>query len=297
MSTGPPSDPIFHLSTVTNGELAAWVWREDLKEIRPTLVFAHATSFHGRVWDAIIERLPQNHAVALDLRGHGESSGGPIDHWNTISADIADQLDDLNLSGCIGIGHSLGGHAILQCAADRPELFAGLVLFDPVIAAPEYYALQDAEADEAMARVATRRQKHFRNIEEMIARYSDREPFSLLEESTFQVYCRFGLKDAPDVGGMQLSCSPESEAAVYRSSRSNGAILNAAASVDVPVALVRAKPGAFSDFMASATWPGLAKTMRQAIDIERPDMSHFHPLEDPDDAAQIIREFENRLSQ
>ena len=36
---------------------------------------------------------------------------------------------------------------------------------------------------------------------------------------------------------------------------------------------------------------GLAGILPQGTDLHRPDMTHFHPFQDPADAARIIREF------
>jgi hypothetical protein len=81
------------------------------------------------------------------------------------------------------------------------------------------------------------------------------------------------------------------EASVYASSRSNGAILEAARTVDIPVLVVRAQMTTLNDFKSSPTWPELAKVLPQGTDLYRPDRTHFHPFEDPADAARIIAGF------
>ena len=45
--------------------------------------------------------------------------------------------ESLGLSGAIGVGHSMGGHAVTLATALQPPAFSALVLFDPVIRAPE----------------------------------------------------------------------------------------------------------------------------------------------------------------
>ena len=74
------------------------------------------------------------------------------------------------------------------------------------------------------------------------------------------------------------------------SSLSGEPALEAARGLQVPTTVVRAMQTGTRDFKGSPTWPRLAESMPGGIDMNRPDMTHFHPFQDPDDAARIIRE-------
>ncbi len=255
------------------------------------LVFAHATGFHGRVWDAIIEQLPAHRAHALDMRGHGGSGGGPVADWRVLASDVAELLAAEGIASAVGIGHSMGAHALLQVAADHPGVFARLVLFDPVILAPEFYAPGEPLYTAENPHPAIRRKRDFASPEAMMERFRDRDPYSLFDARVFEDYCRFGLVPTASGEGMELACSPEDEASVYASSRSNPGIIEAAKRVDIPVLVVRALYTTLNDFKSSPTWPELASILPQGQDLHRPDMTHFHPFQDPADAARIIAEF------
>lgn len=255
------------------------------------LVFAHATGFHGRVWDAIIERLSDHPAYAIDLRGHGQSGGGPIADWRVMASDVAEYLAQAHIHGAVGIGHSMGAHTLLQVAADHPDAFSRLVLFDPVILAPEFYAPGQPLFTEDNPHPAIRRKRDFASVEAMMERFASRDPYCLFDPRVFADYCRYGLVPAPAGEGFELACSPEVEASVYASSRSNGAILAAAKTVTIPVLVVRAQHTDLTDFKSSPTWPELASILPQGTDLHRPDHTHFHPFEDPADAARIIAEW------
>ena len=257
----------------------------------PPLVFAHATGFHGRVFDAIIETFPDHPAYAIDLRGHGQSSGGPIADWRLVADDVAGFLGQKGITGAIGIGHSMGAHTLLQVAADHPDIFTRLVLFDPVILAPEYYTADETLYTADNPHPAIRRKRGFPSADAMIERFANRDPYNLFDPRVFEDYCRHGLVPAPSGEGLELACAPEVEASVYASSRSNGAILEAAKNVDIPVLVVRAKAISLMDFKSSPTWPELASILPQGTDLYRPDRTHFHPFEDPADAARIIAEW------
>lgn len=285
----PRSAPETRFHPVAGTELAVHHWPS--QGAGAPLVFAHATGFHGRVWDAIIARFPEHPAHAIDLRGHGQTGGGPVEDWRVLAQDVAAFLAQAGISGAVGIGHSMGAHTLLQVAADNPGRFARLVLFDPVILAPEFYAPGEPLYSADNPHPAIRRKRDFASPEAMIERFRERDPYNLFDPRVFEDYCRHGLVPASSGEGMELACAPEDEASVYASSRSNPGILEAAKHVAIPVLVVRALHTTLNDFKSSPTWPELAKVLPQGTDLYRPDMTHFHPFQDPADAARIIAEF------
>lgn len=285
----PRSAPETRFHPVAGTELAVHHWPS--QGAGAPLVFAHATGFHGRVWDAIIARFPDHPAHAIDLRGHGQTGGGPVEDWRVLAQDVAAFLAQAGISGAVGIGHSMGAHTLLQVAADNPGRFARLVLFDPVILAPEFYAPGEPLYTADNPHPAIRRKRDFASPEAMIERFRERDPYNLFAPRVFEDYCCHGLVPAPSGEGMELACAPEDEASVYASSRSNPGILEAARHVAIPVLVVRALHTTLNDFKSSPTWPELAKVLPQGTDLYRPDMTHFHPFQDPADAARIIAEF------
>lgn len=274
---------------VAGTDLAAHYWPSE--GTGAPLVFAHATGFHGRVWDAIIARFPDHPAYGLDLRGHGLTHGGPVNDWRVLAEDVAAFLEQSHIHDAIGIGHSMGAHTLLQVAADHPGRFAKLVLFDPVILAPDFYAPGQPLYTADNPHPAIRRKRDFASPEAMMERFRERDPYNLFDARVFEDYCRFGVVPAPSGEGMELACAPEDEASVYASSRSNPGIIEAAKHVDIPVLVVRALFTTLNDFKSSPTWPELANVLPQGTDLHRPDMTHFHPFQDPADAARIIAEF------
>lgn len=286
MMTNRPA-PVTRFYPTGEIDLAVHEWAGS-DHVAVPLVFAHATGFHGRVFDAIIAAFPAHPAYAIDLRGHGQSGGGPIADWRVVAHDVAAFLDQAGISGAVGIGHSMGAHTLLQVAADCPGAFARLVLFDPVILAPEFYAPGEPLYSADNPHPASRRKRDFASPEAMMERFRARDPYCLFDARVFADYCRFGLVPAASGEGLELACAPEVEASVYASSRSNAGILEAAKRVDIPVLVVRAKASDLNDFKGSPTWPALAAILPQGTDLYRPDRTHFHPFEDPEDAARII---------
>ncbi|MEP2735717.1 MAG: alpha/beta hydrolase [Erythrobacter sp.] len=280
------TEPKLHMTGVGAIELATWEWNAAAKGTSPTMVFAHATGFHGRVFDAVIEHFPESHVLSLEMHGHGRSGGGPVEHWLDVAGEVTAVLDGFGVSGAVGIGHSMGAHILLQVAADHPETFKRLTLFDPVVLGPEWYESGSLAFDTSQPHPAARRKREFASPDAMFDRFMERDPYSLYDPRVLRDYCEYGLLPVGD--GFELACPPEVEASVYESSRSNKGIVDTARRVEVPVTVVRARQGPMGDFKSSPTWPELASVMPDGTDMHRDDMTHFHPFQDPADAARII---------
>ena len=112
-----------------------WEWGDPQEE---TYVFVHGVRDQGRSWDHFLDELigrgvPIKHAVALDLRGHGDSE------WPSTSrgyahedflTDLAGLLKHLDKEPVTIIGHSLGGSMCLLYAGTFPERVKRMVLVE-----------------------------------------------------------------------------------------------------------------------------------------------------------------------
>src|ERR1035438_9381412 len=128
--------PDLHFVPAGELKLAVWEWPGE----GPALFFAHATGFHGRCWDHIVRLFPGRRALAVEFRAHGRSTvpALPIP-WPDFAQDVLAVARHFGVRDAIGIGHSMGGHSVVSAAILQPEIFAALVLVDPVIFPPEYY--------------------------------------------------------------------------------------------------------------------------------------------------------------
>lgn len=73
------------------------------------------------------------HAIAPDLRGHGES-GKPADEtaysFSTFAADLLEVFDALGWSSAVALGHSMGGMVLQTAVLAAPARFDAIVLMD-----------------------------------------------------------------------------------------------------------------------------------------------------------------------
>jgi pimeloyl-ACP methyl ester carboxylesterase len=289
------TEPALHRIRVNDCELAYYERHPELKEHGPTLLLVHATGFHARVWDQIIARLPACHSIALDQRGHGRSEKKIIADWRTLGQDQAALVEALDLDDIVGVGHSMGAHAMIDAAATHPDRFRRLVLVDPTVAEPAAYAEAPPVDLGGEMHPAAKRRNRFESVDAMMERLADRSSFHLFEPQIFRDYCEYGLIPADGGDGFVLACPPEIEAAVYMTSRSNSSVYDSVRSLDIPVLILRARApspdvtGAMV-FSTSPTWPGLAAEFKQGRELHYPDRTHFLPMEIPDEVAALISE-------
>lgn len=279
---------------VNGVELAYCEWRPELRGREAPILLVHATGFHARVWDPVVERLGERYVVSLDQRSHGRSEKTEIHHWREFGRDLAEFVEALDLRDVIGVGHSMGGHAMVDAAAALPERFRRLVLIDPVIASRDDYAT----GGWTIARFGgekhptAKRKRRFESPEAMIERFRDREPYRAFHAAALRAYCTHGLLPAADGDGFELACPPEIEASIYMTSRTNVAVWDSVDALELPVTVIRAKlPPAdrgVMDFSSSPTWPGLAGEFRHGREVFLPDSTHFLPMEQPDRISELI---------
>ena len=68
--------------------------------------------------------------IALDQRGHGESSNTGPYSIHQAATDLIRFLDGLAIERCHVLGHSLGGMVVLRALLDAPGRFASAILMD-----------------------------------------------------------------------------------------------------------------------------------------------------------------------
>ena len=95
------------------------------------MLFIHGWLNDTTVWDGVIEALaPTFRCLAVDLRGHGESSAAaPGDYGRDVVLDDLRHILDEYVGGpAILVGHSLGGYLALALAIEDPVRVRGLGL-------------------------------------------------------------------------------------------------------------------------------------------------------------------------
>jgi len=273
---------------INGAELCLFEWPgED-----PPLLFVHATSMHARCWDQVIQHLSGRHAYSLDMRGHGRSTvHDPPYEWRRFGEDVAALASALDLRAAVGIGHSMGGHAVTLAAALDPPRFGALLLVDAVIS-DRQRDQPSGEPQRAMS--SNTRRSSFASPDEMFKRYENRSPFVTWDRAALRDYCEYGLLPAADGDGFTLACPPDTELAVY-AGMSGSDIFDEIATITAPVRVLRARDRQDGEarFGSSTSLPDLASRFTASVaadDVQLHDNSHHIPMESPGVVAQHVDE-------
>ncbi|MDU0287639.1 alpha/beta hydrolase [Saccharothrix longispora] len=241
-----------------------------------TALFCHAAGFTGLIWRSCVEKLRTPlRAIAPDLRGHG--SAPPLAEgadWGVFADDVLAAARDLGSGPLIGVGHSLGGTALLLAEARAPGTFDLLVCFEPVLA---------TRHDPAFAEAAARRRAVFPSRADVLARYSARPPLSRLAPEVLVDYVDSGLAAEPD-GRVRLRCAPAVEAHLFRTAVSCP-WREALPRVACPTFLLR---GSESTVVAGEPLRAACADLPDGRSREVPGLDHLGPLVDPGAFAAVL---------
>jgi pimeloyl-ACP methyl ester carboxylesterase len=101
---------------------------------RLPVLFVHSLGGNGGQWALQLDHLRRHRrALAVDLRGHGESDPADDGVYDVpaLAGDVKAVADHFALRRFLLVGHSLGATVAIAYAAAHPERVAGLVLVDP----------------------------------------------------------------------------------------------------------------------------------------------------------------------
>jgi pimeloyl-ACP methyl ester carboxylesterase len=93
----------------------------DLDSPVPAFVFVHGLTFDRRMWNPVLDALPDAHrAIAFDLPGHGASASLAERGLAPVADALHDAIAEAGLDAPIIIGHSIGGPLAAIYAATYP---------------------------------------------------------------------------------------------------------------------------------------------------------------------------------
>lgn len=280
------TDPAEHHFPSSHGDICYFEWGRPGDGL--SILLLHATGFHARCWDKVVAAFPDGtHVVAVDQLGHGRSARPEIADWAMIAGATAELVKFLGFPFDIAVGHSMGGHCLVQIAPQLPDSIKKLVLIDPVIMEPDVY--RDAPNYNDSYEMVARRRNVWTGPDEMFERFRDRHPYRLWDPAVLRDYCEYGLLPNGE-DGFELACPPKTEGSVYATSASVDPYPQIAAT-EQPVTILRApqlaQKDAF-DFASSPALPELASCFTRGTDVYLSDLTHFMPMQDPKRIAALI---------
>ena len=208
-------------------DIALWRWPQS--KARPTLHWAHATGFHGRLYHPLLDDLATDvNVLAWDMRGHGASAGAAnvstFRGWETYYRDMTALLDSQDEPVWLA-GHSIGATTSIMAAARRPDKVLGLILAEPVIMDPvQGLKLWGAKLLRqshrlSLAAGAARRRRVFDSHTAALDNYRGRGGFKTWPEAWLEAYVQHAFMPQDDQ--VQLACNPEWESTTFAHTEHN----------------------------------------------------------------------------
>jgi len=262
-------------------------------------VLLHGFGNDAHIWDDVAPLLaPHYRTVAIDLRGHGDSSHDPEQRYDYPSHvdDLERVLATLDIERFVLMGHSFGGRVSTVFAGRHPQRLAGLVLVD---SAPELDARGTTRIMLDMKKTYGESEgggpAPIRSVAEYARMLSIAYPAAAPE--TLERMARHGLRERAD-GSFERKTDPafhagrgqmSAEEAAEREERVAKEMWEALGKVPCPALVVR---GAASDILSPETADRMADDVlpagRLAV-VAR--ASHSVMTDNPEGFAEAIAEF------
>ena len=97
----------------------------------PPLLLVHGSATDLTTWDNVVGELSRDfQVITYDRRGYGTSTHRPVRDHRVHARDLVAILERVAGSPAVVVGWSSGGNIALATAAQRPDLFASLIIVE-----------------------------------------------------------------------------------------------------------------------------------------------------------------------
>ena len=259
----------------------------------PTLHLLHGNGFCATTLSPIAQHFPEHWNVLFtDVPGHGlsEQPSGFMPNWLRIARTIGDGLEKrlqaLEISHCIGVGHSMGGIMTLMLAAERPHLFSQIILLDPVFFSPEIIWAQKFLRKSglwkrtSLVKAVAARRNEWSNAEEMREYLLSKKLYKNWHPDAISAFIENGTRQTEH--GLTLNCAPSWEASIFGSYPRG--LWQAVRLLKVPTTILTATDS-YSFIIKSAA---KAAKKNSVIRVQSVEGTHCFPMEAPRISAETI---------
>jgi pimeloyl-ACP methyl ester carboxylesterase len=160
---------------------------------KPPMILLHGIARHAHTFDHIAPAFARDHhVVALDMRGHGDSSWSPDGAYlvQDYVGDLEALVAQLRLRGLTLLGNSTGGRVVQVFAGQHPDLVQRIVVEDVGPERPQNIA-------DAFARRVEQEARGWASEDELVAQLVSAN--SRTPEPLLRTYAHFGVR--PEPGG------------------------------------------------------------------------------------------------
>jgi pimeloyl-ACP methyl ester carboxylesterase len=267
----------------------------------PVIVFCHANGFAAGSYMPMLSALATRcRVLAMDLRGHGESStpGAPYgDHLAlpAMARDFAAVVEwaaaSFPGSDIHAVAHSLGALLPIADLASGRSRLKRAVLFEAAVFPPEGHGVH-AEAEklnsERRARIP-RRRSVFVQPALLAQSLSGAPAFAGVSPQRLALHCDATLKRESD-GAYHLRCNPEVEGLLYGEVASANQY-NELNKIAVPTLVVGADPTHPGSTWVTRMQPFVHQNIKDSGFVTVPGVGHLLPLERPEYCAELAADW------
>ena len=253
---------------------------------------AHANGFPTESYQLLAEQLTRtHHVIGMEGRPLWSNSDYRLFHtWETAANDLIRFLDEKQLKGIVGAGHSFGAVATVIAANKRPDLFSKLVLIEPVILPKWIYFLSISapywflKLMNPVAKKAAKRTDVWESREIAFKQFRKKKVFSKMSDEALWEYVNAGT-ELTETGKAKLRYSKEWETRVYLTVSNPW---NELTKLSIPFVVFR---GETSDTITKKVWQECQLLKTNGTFMEMRDCGHLVPFEKPEELAQDIGKF------
>jgi pimeloyl-ACP methyl ester carboxylesterase len=258
----------------------------------PPILFFHANGYSARTYCTLFQTwTASGHEVlSIDFIGHGLSSKSrAFSDWFFFRDQVTTLIDavvaETNRRPFL-VGHSLGGASALLAASQRDVL--GVAALDPVVLSPLSVYLT-CIYDAPLAKAAERRRSDFRNLQIVSRSYRRSPAFKQWDDRVFRDYLDSCFVKKDD--GYTLALPPDIEAKIFRSLKPGH--WSHYRSLRLPLFIYAAER---SSVCPARSARALCSKHRLSEWKLHPSGSHFFPMEDPDQTAEAVLQFLQKVT-
>jgi len=257
------------------------------------ILFAHATGFLPWLWHPIIERFTPEYSVwapyICNYRSCNPYEGGLS--WNVIAEDLAAFSRAQNIENHVQVGHSMGATVSAIAASAYGMKPRGMVLIEPIFLPDEFYKLKPNLKDHPLASKSIKRLNYWQSEDEAMSYLKNKSFFAGWDEEILALYKQYGMEKM-SAGDMKLTCTPESEAAMFMGgwSRDPWPLLPA---ISCPTLVIE---GGKSPNVGLVDIKRAVSLLPEGQYGLVADAGHLIPMEKPGEIASIVKNFIATLS-
>lgn len=258
--------------TTSQGQLHYLAWGN---LAAPPLVLLHGGAAHAHWWDHIAPLLAEQYSViALDLRGHGDSSWivPPVYEIADYVSDLEETVAALHLDAPVLIGHSLGGFIALTYATRHAATLRGLIVVDMG------FRLRSGRTMRFLRNMPA---PHYHNEEEVLRRFQLLPTETFAELPVLQHIARTSVRPQ-ETGGLTLKFD---RATMGRAPHDLSSVLE---TITCPMLLLR---GSHSQHFTATTMSEMRERCPRARGVEIPGAGHHVFLDNPTAFLSAVRDF------